>query len=124
MVLCSGTLLFCTLVLCTLVLCTLLLCRVRFYCARYASICGLYAAIVYGTMLLCTVRCYCVRYATAMYCTLLVCMLLLCARKEEEVNEFVSAVCWKQNSNVIVAANSQGTIKVSKPETSWVMSSE
>jgi hypothetical protein len=41
----------------------------------------------------------------------------LCGRKEEEVNEFVSAVCWKQNSNVIVAANSQGTIKVSKPET-------
>jgi len=33
-------------------------------------------------------------------------------RKEEDVNEFVSAVCWKQNSNVIVAANSQGTIKV------------
>jgi len=33
-------------------------------------------------------------------------------RKEEEVNEFVSAVCWKQNSNVMVAANSQGTIKV------------
>ena len=35
------------------------------------------------------------------------------SRKEEDVNEFVSAVCWKQNSNVIVAANSQGTIKVS-----------
>jgi len=33
-------------------------------------------------------------------------------RKEEDVNEFVSAVCWKQNSNVIVAANSLGTIKV------------
>merc|ERR1711913_216648 len=32
-------------------------------------------------------------------------------RKEEEVNEFVSAVCWKQNSNVMVAANSQGTIR-------------
>jgi hypothetical protein len=41
----------------------------------------------------------------------------LCGRKEEEVNEFVSAVCWKQNSNVIVAANSQGTIKVSKHKT-------
>ncbi len=57
----------------------------------------MYGAIVYGTLLLCTV--------------------LLCARKEEEVNEFVSAVCWKQNSNVIVAANSQGTIKVSRPKT-------
>ena len=33
-------------------------------------------------------------------------------RKEEDVNEFVSAVCWKANSNVMVAANSQGTIKV------------
>ena len=32
--------------------------------------------------------------------------------KEEDVNEFVSAVCWKANSNVMVAANSQGTIKV------------
>jgi hypothetical protein len=41
----------------------------------------------------------------------------LCGRKEEEVNEFVSAVCWKQNSNVIVAANSQGTIKVSRHKT-------
>ncbi len=52
-----------------------------------------------------------------MYGTLLLCTVLLCGRKEEEVNEFVSAVCWKQNSNVIVAANSQGTIKVSKPKT-------
>jgi len=33
-------------------------------------------------------------------------------RKEDDVNEFVSAVCWKANSNVMVAANSQGTIKV------------
>lgn len=33
-------------------------------------------------------------------------------RKEEDVNEFVSAVCWKSDSNVLVAANSQGTIKV------------
>ena len=33
-------------------------------------------------------------------------------RKDEEVNEFVSAVCWRQGTNVIVAANSQGTIKV------------
>jgi len=33
-------------------------------------------------------------------------------KKEEDVNEFVSAVCWKANSNVMVAANSQGTIKV------------
>lgn len=33
-------------------------------------------------------------------------------RREDEPNEFVSAVCWKQNSNVVVAANSQGTINV------------
>ncbi|KAK2709958.1 E3 ubiquitin-protein ligase COP1-like [Artemia franciscana] len=32
--------------------------------------------------------------------------------KEEENNEFVSAVCWKRNSNYIVAANSQGIVKV------------
>jgi hypothetical protein len=62
------------------------------------------------TLLLCTVLFY-------LLFTLLLCTLVLCGRKEEEVNEFVSAVCWKQNSNVIVAANSQGTIKVSKPKT-------
>lgn len=33
-------------------------------------------------------------------------------RSEEESAEFVSAVCWKPDSNVIVAANSQGTIKI------------
>jgi len=33
-------------------------------------------------------------------------------RSEEDSNEFVSAVCWRQGSNVVVAANSQGTIKV------------
>ncbi|XP_046749873.1 E3 ubiquitin-protein ligase COP1-like isoform X1 [Diprion similis] len=33
-------------------------------------------------------------------------------KKEEELNEFVSAVCWRQMSNVVVAANSQGIIKV------------
>ncbi|XP_048507915.1 E3 ubiquitin-protein ligase COP1-like [Athalia rosae] len=33
-------------------------------------------------------------------------------RKEEEINEFVSAVCWRQMSNVVVAANSQGIIKI------------
>lgn len=33
-------------------------------------------------------------------------------RRDEEPNEFVSAVCWKQNSNVVVAANSQGTIHI------------
>merc|ERR1719323_1726802 len=33
-------------------------------------------------------------------------------RKEEDVNEFVSAVTWRDDSNVLVAANSQGTIKV------------
>ncbi|XP_026472694.1 E3 ubiquitin-protein ligase COP1-like isoform X1 [Ctenocephalides felis] len=35
-----------------------------------------------------------------------------CERKEEEPNEFVSAVCWRQSSNVVVAANSQGIIKI------------
>lgn len=33
-------------------------------------------------------------------------------RREDEPNEFVSAVCWKQNSNVVLAANSQGTLNV------------
>ncbi|XP_069120571.1 E3 ubiquitin-protein ligase COP1-like [Argopecten irradians] len=33
-------------------------------------------------------------------------------KKEEEINEFVSAVAWRPGSNVIVAANSQGTVKV------------
>jgi E3 ubiquitin-protein ligase RFWD2 len=33
-------------------------------------------------------------------------------RKEDDSSEFVSAVCWKSNSNVVVAANSQGIIKV------------
>lgn len=33
-------------------------------------------------------------------------------KKEDDVNEFVSAVCWRQSSNVVVAANSQGIIKV------------
>ena len=33
-------------------------------------------------------------------------------RREDEPNEFVSAVCWKQNSNVVVAANSQGIINI------------
>jgi len=33
-------------------------------------------------------------------------------RAEEESVEFISAVCWKPDSNVIVAANSQGTIKL------------
>lgn len=33
-------------------------------------------------------------------------------RREEETNEFVSAVCWRQMSNVVVAANSQGIIKI------------
>ncbi|KAK7573619.1 hypothetical protein V9T40_010810 [Parthenolecanium corni] len=32
--------------------------------------------------------------------------------KDDDVNEFVSAVCWKQTSNVVIAANSQGTIKI------------
>lgn len=33
-------------------------------------------------------------------------------KREEDTNEFVSAVCWRPGSNVLVAANSQGTIKV------------
>ncbi|CAH1785705.1 unnamed protein product [Owenia fusiformis] len=33
-------------------------------------------------------------------------------KKEEDSNEFVSAVCWRPGSNVCVAANSQGVIKV------------
>jgi hypothetical protein len=73
--------------------------------------------LLMSTLLLYTGCCYCVRYAALVCSTLLLCTLLLCGRKEEEVNEFVSAVCWKQNSNVIVAANSQGTIKVSRPKT-------
>lgn len=34
------------------------------------------------------------------------------SNKEDDVNDFVSAVCWKQLSNVVVAANSQGIIKI------------
>lgn len=33
-------------------------------------------------------------------------------RSEEDTNEFVSAVCWRQHSRVLVAANSQGIIKI------------
>ena len=33
-------------------------------------------------------------------------------RTDEDSNEFVSAVCWRQSCPVIVAANSQGTIKI------------
>ncbi|XP_030750221.1 E3 ubiquitin-protein ligase COP1-like isoform X1 [Sitophilus oryzae] len=33
-------------------------------------------------------------------------------RREDDTNEFVSAVCWKQNSNVILAANSRGIINI------------
>ncbi|KAL3871703.1 hypothetical protein ACJMK2_039686 [Sinanodonta woodiana] len=33
-------------------------------------------------------------------------------KREEELNEFVSAVAWRPGSNVVVAANSQGTVKV------------
>lgn len=31
---------------------------------------------------------------------------------DEDTAEFISAVCWKPQSNVLVAANSQGTIKI------------
>lgn len=34
------------------------------------------------------------------------------SNKEDDANEFVSAVCWRQQSNVVVAANSQGIIKI------------
>lgn len=33
-------------------------------------------------------------------------------KREDDVNEFVSAVCWKQNANVVVAANSRGIINI------------
>ncbi|XP_052222820.1 E3 ubiquitin-protein ligase COP1-like [Dreissena polymorpha] len=33
-------------------------------------------------------------------------------KKEDDSNEFVSAVAWRPGSNVVVAANSQGTVKV------------
>ncbi|CAH0552895.1 unnamed protein product [Brassicogethes aeneus] len=33
-------------------------------------------------------------------------------KREDDLNEFVSAVCWKQNSNVVVAANSRGIINI------------
>ncbi|KAK8784460.1 E3 ubiquitin-protein ligase COP1-like isoform X1 [Amblyomma americanum] len=33
-------------------------------------------------------------------------------KREEDSSEFVSAVCWRMGSSVVVAANSQGTIKV------------
>ena len=33
-------------------------------------------------------------------------------RQDEDSAEFISAVCWKPQSNVIIAANSQGTIKL------------
>lgn len=31
---------------------------------------------------------------------------------DEDSTQFVSSVCWKRNSNILLAANSQGTIKV------------
>jgi hypothetical protein len=31
---------------------------------------------------------------------------------EDDEKQFVSSVCWKRNSNVLLAANSQGTIKI------------
>ncbi|XP_023029461.2 E3 ubiquitin-protein ligase COP1 isoform X1 [Leptinotarsa decemlineata] len=33
-------------------------------------------------------------------------------RREDDSSEFVSAVCWKQSSNVVVAANSRGMINI------------
>lgn len=40
------------------------------------------------------------------------CSVLEKEEKDDDVNEFVSAVCWRQISNVVIAANSQGTIKI------------
>lgn len=40
------------------------------------------------------------------------CSVLEKEEKDDDVNEFVSAVCWRQTSNVVIAANSQGTIKI------------
>lgn len=34
------------------------------------------------------------------------------APRDEESNEFVSAVSWKPDSGVIIVANSQGIVKV------------
>ena len=45
------------------------------------------------------------------------------AETERDANEFVSSVCWKRNSNVLVAANSQGTIKVLEPVCSTIEAS-
>ncbi|XP_074600531.1 E3 ubiquitin-protein ligase COP1-like [Brevipalpus obovatus] len=33
-------------------------------------------------------------------------------KKDNDTNDFVSAICWKSGSNIIVAANSQGVIKI------------
>ena len=33
-------------------------------------------------------------------------------RKDDDSNEFVSAVCWRKGTNILVGANSQGTIKI------------
>ncbi|XP_050316213.1 E3 ubiquitin-protein ligase COP1-like [Anthonomus grandis grandis] len=33
-------------------------------------------------------------------------------RRDDDSNEFVSAVCWKQQSNVVLAANSRGVINI------------
>ena len=32
--------------------------------------------------------------------------------REDDSNEFVSAVCWRAGTNCILGANSQGTIKI------------
>ena len=31
---------------------------------------------------------------------------------EDDASQFVSSVCWRKESNVLLAANSQGTIKI------------
>jgi len=33
-------------------------------------------------------------------------------KKEESSSEFVSAMCWSNRENVLLAANSQGVVKV------------
>ncbi|KAG9338488.1 hypothetical protein JZ751_025722 [Albula glossodonta] len=44
-------------------------------------------------------------------------------KKEDDTNEFVSAVCWRAlpdgESNVLIAANSQGTIKITAFQSIW-----
>ena len=42
---------------------------------------------------------------------------------ERDSSEFVSSVCWKRKSNILLAANSQGTIKILEPVCSQIEAS-